>query len=380
MIESFYYRHVLEIDDLLVITRYELPADGVAGGSDWDDYTPNDAFIDLDSESGVLVQITQPPSIGPGLVGHYLNATELTASAIDFDDPLEDEPTVFLYSSPILFTPNVSEGPATITSDTGANITNTRANLEARIVELVQSIETENPEATGGTNPFAFVPRELVENERLTDSGDDFAINAFSSLPLIIPGAFENSSSLLGDSFGTSFISALTSNAAAAQADVIVDNSSIFSTGLTVVIRDDASQETLEIQSIDADTDTLTMTTNLVNTYTIAANAVVVVTGLLSDLEPQSGERGTNSAFEGFATSLGFPDWAGGMMFVAAFGIALLIATGIASGSYILGSAAIPMVMLAAALAGWIPLTAVFMVAIIVVILATLWIVRLIPS
>ena len=382
LIEAFYYQHVLEDDDFLVMMRYDLGADGAAGGGDWDDFTGNDAFLDLDTETGTTVQTTQPPDIGPGLVAFYLDAADFAATSIDLtvSPGPEDEPTARLYSSPTTFTPNQSEGPFTITSDTGANIDASRAALGARVLDLVNSIERENLE-DATDDPFHFDPAELVSaGGLLTAVGDDFAIAAFAPLPLIVPNIFENSTSVLGEDFGTAFISVLTANAASGQADVVVRDASVFSTGLSVLLRDSNSEEVLEIQSINSTTNTVTMTANLVNSYTTAAIAVLVATGLITSLEPQSGERATNSALEGFATSLGLSNWAGGMLFVATFGIALLIATGIASGSFVLGAAALPLVMIVAALAGWIPLNAVIIIAVIVILLATLWVVRTVPS
>jgi hypothetical protein len=49
LFEIHAFRHVLEEDDFLLILRYILPADGAAGGGDWDGFIPGDAFIDLNA-------------------------------------------------------------------------------------------------------------------------------------------------------------------------------------------------------------------------------------------------------------------------------------------------------------------------------------------
>ncbi len=72
--------------------------------------------------------------------------------------------------------------------------------------------------------------------------------------------------------------SLLTSDAASGQKDVAVADGSKFDVGDRVKIYDDAAYEWNKIASISVNT--LTMTTNLANTYTVAANGAVLETGL----------------------------------------------------------------------------------------------------
>jgi len=67
--------------------------------------------------------------------------------------------------------------------------------------------------------------------------------------------------------------SLLSGDAAAAQADVAVADGTLFFVGQKLTIKDDNSSEDVEIESIAADT--LTMTANLANAYATADNAEV---------------------------------------------------------------------------------------------------------
>ena len=68
----------------------------------------------------------------------------------------------------------------------------------------------------------------------------------------------------------------LASNAASAQADVIITDDTLFFAGQTVMITDDNGSEDATIDSINATTNTLTMEDVLTNAYTTAASAKVV--------------------------------------------------------------------------------------------------------
>ena len=68
----------------------------------------------------------------------------------------------------------------------------------------------------------------------------------------------------------------LANNAAAAQAEVEITDDTLFFVGQEVTVTDDNDSEDLTILSIDAATNKLTMTTDLENAYTTAANAKVV--------------------------------------------------------------------------------------------------------
>jgi len=68
-------------------------------------------------------------------------------------------------------------------------------------------------------------------------------------------------------------ISDLASNASSDQADVVVDDGSLFSVDDVVVIKDDSNDEIKTVSSISSNT--LTMTANLTYSYTTAANAFV---------------------------------------------------------------------------------------------------------
>jgi len=68
----------------------------------------------------------------------------------------------------------------------------------------------------------------------------------------------------------------LASNAASAQADVIITDDTLFFAGQTVTITDDNGSEDATIDSINATTNTLTMEDVLTNAYTTAASAKVV--------------------------------------------------------------------------------------------------------
>jgi len=68
----------------------------------------------------------------------------------------------------------------------------------------------------------------------------------------------------------------LVNNAAAAQAVVEVTDDTLFFVGQVVTVTDDNDSEELTILSIAAATNKLTMTANLTNAYTTAANAKVV--------------------------------------------------------------------------------------------------------
>jgi len=65
----------------------------------------------------------------------------------------------------------------------------------------------------------------------------------------------------------------LSSSASSGQKDVVVKDGSLFAATESVVIRDDSASETNTISSVSSNT--LTMNTNLANTYTTAANAFV---------------------------------------------------------------------------------------------------------
>jgi len=70
-------------------------------------------------------------------------------------------------------------------------------------------------------------------------------------------------------------LSLLTAQAAAAQADVIVADSTLFFAGQLVTVADDNASEDCEIDSINTTTETLTMTAVLTNTYKTTDNADV---------------------------------------------------------------------------------------------------------
>jgi hypothetical protein len=83
------------------------------------------------------------------------------------------------------------------------------------------------------------------------------------------------------DSWAKIFVKSLTdsdaaSNANSGQKDVVVADVTGFVAGEAVRVWDDNATELNEIASINTTTDTLTMTTNLANNYTTAANARVV--------------------------------------------------------------------------------------------------------
>ncbi len=69
------------------------------------------------------------------------------------------------------------------------------------------------------------------------------------------------------------FISNLSSNANSGQTQIVVKDGSLFSASETVVIKDDSNEETGTISSVSSNT--LTMQSNLTNSYTTAANAFV---------------------------------------------------------------------------------------------------------
>ena len=74
---------------------------------------------------------------------------------------------------------------------------------------------------------------------------------------------------------GSSSQSALTSDAASGQKDVVVVDASIFSVGDFVWIKDDNVGEYNEVSAVNTVTNTVTMVNNLGNTYTVAANGKV---------------------------------------------------------------------------------------------------------
>lgn len=102
--EAFAYRHVLgELEDVLILARYDLPIDGVDGSpdpplftpDDWDDLwdadndsavkpdaddrylTPADVLARLETAAGGLLAATHPLSLGQGVVGMYFEEGSL---------------------------------------------------------------------------------------------------------------------------------------------------------------------------------------------------------------------------------------------------------------------------------------------------------------
>ncbi len=94
------YHFVLQespTEDILIILRFDLVADGVAGDGDWDDFTSVDAILRLEDSSGNLLTSSHPLRIGQGLAGFYFASTTLFS--------FEDNLFVAIRGNPITFNP-----------------------------------------------------------------------------------------------------------------------------------------------------------------------------------------------------------------------------------------------------------------------------------
>jgi len=69
----------------------------------------------------------------------------------------------------------------------------------------------------------------------------------------------------------------MASNSASGQKDIVVDDSSQFRAGDVITVKDDSASESKTIDSIASATDTITVTVNLTNSYTTAANGLVIL-------------------------------------------------------------------------------------------------------
>lgn len=278
------------------------------GDGDFDCYNPNFATLELQDSSGNIVdigglpQVKSPPRIGPGVAAFYFTSAQMAANPIAWNDGSQ----IFLRESVTAFDDPRTTGPIAIDYHTEAtNQAEAIAAFENTMIEYLTFIQTQYPSL--------FSSGSLVDEGVAQAAGLQMFLEALPLLSGPLSSRASTSREILQNVYSNPGVSDLTANAAAAQADVTVEDATLFGAGMTVALVDDNASENLTVLSIDSTTNVVTMTTNLVNAYTTAADAFLSKT--LGDIQ---GVTNANSMFDdmSFVTQFG-----GIAAFVLALGI-----------------------------------------------------------
>ncbi len=365
LLEQHAFRHVLELNDFLVIGRYELPADGTAddgvcdtGVPDWDDCSFADAYADLDDANGNLEERISPPTLGPGLFGFYMSAATFAASGITWDD----NSTVELFSSPTLFDPSATSGTQPLTfHGTPTTVVATGVEFGDEIRSMLQGMEAE----FAGSGTFQFSKGDLVNANLITSTGAAFVIDAFGAAITVSPDHFARSREVLQMVFSPFATASLASDATSGQPNITVTTGAgaSFSVDRAVLLSDSSNSETKAILSIAGDV--LTMQTNLIFSYTVANSAIVTESSseLQAGIDAATSNDGVRTAVRNFATDFGLDASSGGAIIVIALVLAFAGAALFLGGSMMMALATIPLILIVAGMAGWIPIAAVIVFA-----------------
>jgi len=372
LFQAYAFRHVLESDDFLMVARYDLPADGTLGDGDWDDYSRTDAYVELLDATAILVDRKHPSTIGPGLVGIYFDASDFAATSMVWGDGS----VVQMVTSPTKFTPNAIHGPLALTWQSTSSVQATSTAYGNALLVLLSNMEQEN----AGTDAFEFEASELVSNGGITSAGAAYALAAFALSVVVSPDVFETSSTLIGNQFGGTFLSRMVVSPSGGQADIQVEDSSLFQTSMWTIVRDNNNTEQAQILSINSDLHILTMTANLTNGYSVSDLGVVVAAGLIVEIDQNTVSDTTRTALSGLGSSLGLSNGSGGLLAVIIL-IFAYVAVGIAvSGSTLISLASVPAIMAATVLAGWVPVPLLGAFMVLMALMSSMWFWRGAPN
>lgn len=189
--EASAYQNMVELGDMLVLVRYELPVADWQNSTYMNDATCEDSadfvdpcFISLlqgvalqtfysgPAATGTLQSVRQLPRVGHGLSAVYLAAGHgLTFGDTTFETCVEGSPSVF---SPI------PQACITIQWNTSATVAATPAIIEPDLLIISGNLEQAAEQAK---NTF-------VNIDKITQTGMIFVREAFPAMVLIVPSAF----------------------------------------------------------------------------------------------------------------------------------------------------------------------------------------------
>ena len=171
------YRHVLELDDRLVLVRYalaETPREDEAA------YGPTGAVLMVQDGAAVLGQ-SHPPTSGYGLAAFYWGSSEADAQVPWADSNVQ----VCIHGNPTLFDPPQSHcdtPPNDPDWNGSADLAATAAEIERDIKDILLALEADDPDAA---------PRQYVQPGGITPAGRDKIDFAFPHIASVAPGAFQ---------------------------------------------------------------------------------------------------------------------------------------------------------------------------------------------
>ena len=331
--EALLWSGLLDEGDLLLIVRYEVPADGAltlesgtispcSDGLDWDNCSPSDIYISIEDESGTPIRglISSLERLGPALAGFYLSKGELAEiPEIDFEDPTKDDFSVRMFASPLRFTssdqPKITpERPVVLGSD------GTLSSVHETLLRLVEREIQGRNIGSDATNPYVFAFGELAEDGRITPRGREFATSITPLLVVAIPGAFQLAGTLISESAGVDYLTTLSRNANTGDTALFVENVSIFresqiisligANGQRDVVQVTIVDEAVSALFIDGDPTTDGVQT-LSQTYLRITPTYVVITGALSITE--YGDNATKTTLHHLLGFFGVSNWVGGV-------------------------------------------------------------------
>lgn len=205
--QSYAFRNVLELNDILFIAAYIIENDSGASGT-WDGFLSTAALSKVINPDGTVIAQKSLDRLGGGIFGYYFNAVDAAANftfGTDVTLRIDSNPTTF---SNIVTTVNqgtlcgnptvicAGEKVGTGTTDDWINTTTiaqTKSQMETRFVQMAESIESEYRDNT----PEEF----LVEGGRINATGANIFIEAFIGAIQVAPDAFAVGDELLSIAF-----------------------------------------------------------------------------------------------------------------------------------------------------------------------------------
>lgn len=183
------YHYVLETEpneDILIILRFDLTADGVTGDGDWDDYTSAGAIVRLEDASSNLLASGHPLRIGQGLVGFYFASG---VAPFSFNDSL----FVSLVGNPITFSPQGGVS-SSVSWTASVSASSTEESLEEDLLGMMSDFESELND---------FITGDLLTSTGLINisTGRTIALEAFNLMETAAPDAFAVSQALINLEF-----------------------------------------------------------------------------------------------------------------------------------------------------------------------------------
>ncbi len=208
VVQAFAYSNILgDIDDALILIRYELPVDDIDDSPDpplftpidWDDLwdadndgaakpdsddrflTPVDAIIRLETDIGGLLSATHPLRLGEGVAGMYFEEGDLPFT---FGDALN----IVLVGNPSTVGTGAVSAILPVDWNSTANHTATSLSLASDLVDLMTDIEQEFND---------FTPGQLLTSGFINITGRDLLLDAYPLIDQVAPSAFTISSQVV---------------------------------------------------------------------------------------------------------------------------------------------------------------------------------------